>query len=121
MKLKLDENLGRRGRELLLANGFDVETVLSQGLCGATDHALIDVCRSEKRCLVTLDFDFSNPVVFPPDKYAGIVVLKLPKDPTITDILDCLRTLVRAVDPCDLAGKLRIVSKFRIREYSPLK
>jgi len=121
MKLKLDENLGARGREFLIANGFDVETVLSQGLCGATDHVLIDVCRSEGRCLVTLDFDFSNPVRFPPDKYAGIVVLKLPKDPAINDILDCLRAVVRAVDPSDLAGKLRIVSKTRIREYSPLQ
>ena len=35
------------------------------------------------------------------------------------DILDCLHALVRAVDPTDLEGKLRIVSKMRIREYSP--
>ena len=121
MKLKLDENLGSRGREFLHASGFDVETVVSQGLCGAADHALIDVCRSEQRCLVTLDFDFSNPIQFPPDKYAGIVVLKLPKDHAVNDILDCLRALVCAVDPSDLAGKLRVVSKTRIREYSPLQ
>ncbi len=121
MRVKLDENLGRRGREFLLDSGFDVETVVSQGLCGATDHVLIDVCRSERRCLVTLDFDFSNPVQFPPNQYAGIVVLKLPKDPALSDILDCLRSLVRAVDPSDLEGKLRIVSKMRIREYSPLR
>jgi len=93
MKVKLDENLGCRGREFLLSSGFDVETVVSQALCGATDHVLIDVCRSERRCLVTLDFDFSNPVQFPPDKYAGIVVLKLPKDPTVNDILTFLRML----------------------------
>ena len=120
MKVKLDENLGIRGREFLLASGFDVETVVSQGLCGATDHALIDVCRSERRCLVTHDFDFSNPIHFPPKKYAGTIVLKLPKDPTVDDIVDCLRALVRSVDPNDLEGKLRIVSKTRIREYSPL-
>ncbi len=121
MKVKLDENLGKQGSEFLLSSGFDVETVVSQRLCGATDHVLIEVCRSERRCLVTLDFDFSNPVQFPPDMYAGIVVLKLPKDPTLNDILDCLRALVRAVDPSDLEGKLRIVSKMRVREYSPLR
>lgn len=119
MKVKLDENLGTRGQEFLHSKGFDVETVVSQGLCGASDRALIDVCRNEQRCLVTLDFDFSNPVQFPPDTYAGIVVLKLPKDPTVDDILDCLHALVRAVDPTDLEGKLRVVSKTRIREYSP--
>jgi len=119
MKVKLDENLGRRGREFFIENGFDVETVLSQGLCGATDRTLIDICRKEQRCLVTLDFDFSNPVQFPPHEYSGIVVLKLPKDPTFEDIIDCLRVFLRAVDPNDLEGKLRIVSKSRIREYSP--
>jgi hypothetical protein len=82
---------------------------------------LIDVCRIERRCLVTMDFDFSNPIQFPPDHYAGIVVLKLPKDPNLSDILECLQTLVRGIDPCDLGGKLRIVSKSRIREYSPLR
>ncbi len=121
MKVKLDENLGRSAREFLLAKGFDVETVLSQGLCGAKDRKLIDVCRIERRCLVTMDFDFSNPIEFPPDQYAGIVVFKLPKDPNLTDILDCLHVLVRGVDPSDFEGKLRIVSKARIREYSPLR
>lgn len=47
MKLKLDENLGFRGREYFSANEYDVETVLSQGLCGAIDNLLIDVCRGK--------------------------------------------------------------------------
>jgi len=32
MKLKLDENLGQRGREILSRAGHDVETVQSQSL-----------------------------------------------------------------------------------------
>jgi len=31
---------------------------------------------AEGRCLVTLDLDFSNPFLFPPEDYAGIVVLR---------------------------------------------
>ncbi|MEX1061542.1 MAG: DUF5615 family PIN-like protein [Patescibacteria group bacterium] len=121
MKVKLDENLGSQARDFLISSGFNVETVLSQDLCGSTDRALIDICRNEKRCLVTLDFDFANPVQFPPDRYSGIIVLKLPKDPTSKDIIDCLNTFANSVDRNDLEGKLRIVSKSRIREYSPSK
>lgn len=67
---------------------------------------------------MTLDLDFSNPLQFPPEKYAGIVVLRLPKQPSGEDIIDCLKTLIAAVSVgTDLAGSLRIVSKGRVREY----
>ncbi len=119
MKLKLDENLGKRAQEFLIAAGFDASTVAEQKLCGCEDERLIDVCSAEGRCLLTLDLDFSNPIAFPPEKYAGIIVLRLPRDPSFQDILDCVNTFVLAV-PSDssMHGKLRIVSKGRIREYS---
>lgn len=57
MRLKLDENLGTLGVELLRQAGHDVVTVAEQGLCSATDNALITVCLRERRCIVTLDLD----------------------------------------------------------------
>ena len=62
MRLKLDENLGNRGAEALQAAGHDVATVFGQGLMAASDTELIRVCHDERRCLVTLDLDFSNPL-----------------------------------------------------------
>jgi predicted nuclease of predicted toxin-antitoxin system len=55
MVVKLDENLGERGRQLLIAAGHQVATVGEQGLAGGEDPEIIEVCRSEGRCLVTLD------------------------------------------------------------------
>jgi len=66
MKIKLDESPGRRGAEIFRIAGHDVEIVASERLSGATDRDLIEVCRREDRCLVTLDLDFSNPLVFRP-------------------------------------------------------
>lgn len=117
---KLDENLGVRGQKLLSEAGHDISTVSDQNLCGVVDEAIIQVCRVEKRCLVTLDLDFANPVHYPPTNYSGIVVLRPKKNPEYADILDCLKTLLAALRAdTSLNGKLWIVSATQVREYLP--
>jgi predicted nuclease of predicted toxin-antitoxin system len=74
MKLKLDENLGKRGAELFRAAGHEVATVSEQLLTSASDEKLINTCHAEQRCLITLDLDFSNPLRFAPWNYSGIAV-----------------------------------------------
>lgn len=118
MKLKLDENLGGHALRFLEEARWDVSSVARQNLCGTSDRDLIEICAAEGRCLVTLDLDFSNPLQFPPDRYAGIIVLRLPKRPSGQDITDCLSALVAAISPAEsLAGTLRVISKGKIREY----
>ncbi len=68
MLIKLDENLGERGRQLLAGAGHDVATVGDQGLAGTVDPHLIRVCAAERRCLVTLDLDFSTRSSFLPSR-----------------------------------------------------
>ena len=119
MKLKLDENLGRRGVELFRQAGHDAATVSEQGLCGTTDTHLIDICRTERRCLVTLDLDFSNPLRFNPSDFAGIAVLRLPPRPSLQDILDTVRTLVTGLAQEAIEGKLWIIQRGKIRIYQP--
>ena len=60
MMIKLDENLGIRGKEILTDAGFDVTTVPEQNLSSASDDDLIKLCGREKRVLVTLDKDFAG-------------------------------------------------------------
>jgi predicted nuclease of predicted toxin-antitoxin system len=119
VNLKLDENLGHTAAELFRQGGHGVETVHSQRLSGAPDAEVIAMCRREQRCLVTLDLDFSNPLMFKPWKYAGIAVLRLPARPTHDDLLLACRTLLAALARETITGKLWTVQRGRIREYHP--
>lgn len=51
MKVKLDENLGRQATEVFRSAGHDVGTVRHQGLSGARDEAVYELCSREQRCL----------------------------------------------------------------------
>ena len=117
MRFKLDENLGRTAAEVLQSEGHDVHTVRGQGLAGATDREVIRVCQAEHRCLVTLDLDFGNPLVFDPADYAGITVLRLPARPSHHDITEACQTLVAGLRDDDITGRLWIVQRARIRVH----
>jgi predicted nuclease of predicted toxin-antitoxin system len=117
MRLKLDENLGQRTSEVFKRQGHDVLTVPEQKLASASDRVLIEVCRHEHRCLVTLDLDFGNPLLFHPAANAGIAVLRLPARPSHQDLLDVAETLAEALAREPVEGKLWIVQKGRVREY----
>ena len=93
MRFELDENLGRSAAVVLVQAGFDVATVCDQRLESAPDRELIDHCVREERCLVTMDAEFGNPLLFPPWQYRGIVLLRLPAHVTRELIHDTVRTL----------------------------
>ena len=119
MKLKLDENLGIRAAELLRQAGHDVSTVPEQNLCSTPDKELFALCRNEQRCLVTLDLDFGNPLLFRPQEYSGIAVLRLPSKPSPNDLYETIATLIGGLAREKIDKKLWIVEPRRIREYRP--
>ncbi len=120
MRFKLDENLGIRGMEHLRSAGHDVMAVRDQSLCGEADRRLIEICRGENRCLVTLDFDFADTMTYPPALYAGIILIRLPKFPLLADIDRAMQTIVNAMEhDIDMSGKLWIVRETKIRQYQP--
>jgi predicted nuclease of predicted toxin-antitoxin system len=121
MKIKLDENLGRRCVALLREAGHDVATVFQQQLAGADDNRVIQVCAAEQRCLLTLDLDFSNPLRFSPGDYAGIAVIRLPAKPSHEDLINAVETFIAALFSNAIDGRLWIVEKGRIRIYRPDK
>ncbi len=77
MDFKIDENLPVDRATLLIKAGHDAKTVNEQRLQGAEDTVLIDLCKRENRVLVTLDIDFSDIRAYPPQEFAGIIVLRV--------------------------------------------
>ena len=106
MKLKLDENLGRRGAEILSATGHEVMTVGDQRMTSAPDEHLLAVCHSEGRCLVSVDLDFSNPLRFPPHEYSGVAVLRPSSPITLPELHQCCTTLLAGLAQESIIGKL---------------
>ena len=112
MRLKLDENLGLRQRDLLRGAGHDVDTVRDERLSGASDADVLDAVIAATRALVTLDVDFANPFRFPPEKTSGIVVLR----PGGADIERVIGHLIRGLALRPLYSQLWIIGDDRIRQ-----
>jgi len=106
VRVKLDENLGTAGAEFLRAAGFDVATAVQQRLTSTPDEKVVSVCGVEDRCLVALDKDFSDPVRYPPRRYAGIVVVRLPGRFRLSLLEQALGLVVQAAREHDVRGRL---------------
>jgi len=117
LKLKLDENLGKRLAEMFRAAGHDAATVPEQRMSGAADIEIIARCRDEGRAIVTLDLDFGNPLLFRPSQYSGIAVLRSSQPLSHRGLEDLCRTLIGGMAQEQLAGKLWIVERGRIRVH----
>jgi predicted nuclease of predicted toxin-antitoxin system len=115
MRLKLDENLSWRLAERLHRAGHEVATVRDEGLGGTDDDALFSRCRQEGRCLVTLDLDFGNILGFPPEKTAGLVVLRPAGRPSLAALEHLIGQLVEALSRESVAGRLWIIEPGRVR------
>ena len=114
MKFKTDENLPIEAATALLDAGFDAETILDEHLSGADDHIVASRVQNEGRVLVTLDLDFSNIQAYPPDQYAGIIVLRLKSQDKAT-VLAYMRRMVAVLQQRSPAGELWIIQHDRVR------
>lgn len=94
-----------------------MSTVRTQHLQGATDTTLVETCRAEGRCLVTLDLGFANPRNFRPREWAGLAVVRLPRHATTDLLVAALRRLDEALRVRDVRGRLWIVDIERVREF----
>lgn len=114
MRFKVDESLHVEVADLLRGQGYDALTIFDQNLRGRDDHDIADACQIENRVLLSLDLDFSNILMFPPENYPGLIVLRL----RLKGRAAVRRVVTRVMDHLNkepLAGRLWIADEHRIR------
>lgn len=114
MRFKVDESLHVEVADLLRGQGHDALTVFDQGLRGRGDHDIADMCRSENRVLLSLDLDFSNILMYPPENYPGLIVLRLRKKSRAA-VRRVATRVINHLNKETLAGRLWVVDEHRIR------
>ncbi len=77
MRFKVDENLPIEIADLLNHAGHHATTVRDEALSGSSDLKIASVCREERRALITLDTDFADVQLYPPEQFSGLIVLRL--------------------------------------------
>jgi predicted nuclease of predicted toxin-antitoxin system len=115
VRFKLDENFGTRTQRIFQDAGYDVHTIRQEALQGATDQAIYEICSREDRCLVTLDLDFADVVRFPPQQTGGIVVIRVPRNPSLSLLEQLIRQFLQALGKMPVEKRLWIVEVGRIR------
>ncbi len=117
MEFKLDENFGTRTQQLFLTAGHNVQTVRYEKIEGCSDLQLYEVCCAEQRCLVTLDLDFADVTRFLPDKSGGIVVIRVPKNPSLPLLEQLIQQFLQTLAHMSVKKNLWIVEIGRIRVH----
>ncbi len=118
MRFKIDENLHPEVAALLRQHGHDATTVYDQRLRGHSAAEIAHICQHEARALVTMALDFADIRAYPPQDYAGIIVLRL-TDQSRPAVLQVFRQILDLLDREPLTEHLWIVAEHQIRIRSP--
>lgn len=114
MRFKIDENLPSEFADILHRAGHDAETVLDESLGGASDTTISEVCRNEKRTLLTQDLDFSNVRAYPPEEYVGLIVFRLHRQDK-PFVLNVFQRMIYLLESEPVERRLWIVEENRVR------
>src|SRR3989442_1762939 len=114
MKIKLDQNLSQYLRDDLTALKHDVDTVLDQGLSGASDPEVLKAATSHDRILFTLDTDFLDLKTYPPKSHRGVVVFRPPRQGALS-VAKFVKAFVRSTELGKYYGQATVVERTRAR------
>ena len=106
----------RTAASLLRGLSHEVEDVRDVLPNGADDATVAAHARAGQFVLITRDFDFADIRNYPPQNYAGIIVLELPDDAIAAQVNQTLQSFVNKPELlARLTGRLAIVESWRVR------
>ena len=112
----IDASLPRPTAGLIRSLGHQATDVRDIGMAIADDEVIAKHARSNKLCLITRDLDFGNVRDYPPEAYAGIVVIRTPEQAGRSVVLNMIERFLREEKiVCQLPGHLVVVERTRIR------
>ncbi len=116
MHFLLDANMPRSAVESVSSAGHDCTHVRDTPLADAPDSEIAEYARVHQLTLVTRDFDFADIRRYPPEQYAGIVVISTVETADAMAIARLVVTFLAAHDClANLSGRLAIVEVGRVR------
>jgi predicted nuclease of predicted toxin-antitoxin system len=117
----IDANMPRSIVALMTQHGHEVEFARDVGLGSAPDEQIAARAQATLAALITRDLDFSDVRAYPPEKYSGIVVVRVPDGALSNEIaLVVERFLREPLFITNLNGRLAIVEPDRVRFRPPL-
>jgi len=116
MRFLIDADLPRAAGEIVRRHGYEAIDARDIGLRTAKDPKIAHYAQLDGLCLISGDYDFVDIRNYPPEKYAGIVVLYVPRNATASYINKLLDSFLEQKNLLwQLPGKLAIVEPGRIR------
>jgi predicted nuclease of predicted toxin-antitoxin system len=118
MKIKLDENISRHLKLVIIQKGHECVTAEDEGVLSKTDVEVGAAAKSEGRMLFTLDLEFANLHKFPPGSHPGVVLFR-PQSMGPLAVNGFITQVIEETDLSSLSGCLVIVDPMRIRIRRP--
>jgi predicted nuclease of predicted toxin-antitoxin system len=116
----VDASLPRGTAPLIQSRGHQATDVRDIGLGGAPDQDIAAHAQTQQQVILSRDFDFADVRFYPPDQYAGIVVIDLPSTATAPTILNLVDNFLQQTHTLnDLPGRLAVVAPGRTRLRPP--
>jgi len=120
MRFLIDAGMPRSMASVVRRHGHQALDVRDVGPSLALDADIAAYARAERYCIVTGDLGFADIRVYPPARYAGIIVLSLPRNASSAYINSLLDGVLAQTDLlAHLPGKLAMVEeagRVRLRE-----
>jgi predicted nuclease of predicted toxin-antitoxin system len=118
MKLKLDENLSRHLKPVLISLGHDVLTAADEDLLSRPDVEVAACAAREGRILLSLDVEFADLRKHPPGSHPGSILFR-PVSLGPLSVNHFVERFVRSTNLSELSGCVAVVEPQGVRVRCP--